>query len=854
MKKPTHGGNIKRLARLSGLPPSEIVDFSANINPLGLPYWVRGLVSAALNSVTHYPDPNSEDLVTAACERYGRPPEEVLCGNGSTELLFLLPRALGKKRAVIPGPSYSDYVTACEAADVEVYSYATSATNNFQLDPDALEAALTGNELVIVANPNNPTGAVLDSAKFRAIAEAHPSTEFIIDEAFGDFVEGFQSLAQDRPSNVTVLLSLTKILAVPGLRLGLALGNPATVASVRRIQPTWPINTLAQLVGARGLRDIAYVERTRAFICEERRVLVDALQETAELEVFPSGANFLLLRLHKPGWDAARLADILLGRGIAIRVCSNFAGLDGSYFRVAVKTAEENVRLIDAFTEILGRPARRRKRRTPAIMFQGCSSNAGKSVLTAALCRILLQDGYRVAPFKAQNMSLNSYVTRDGGEMGRAQVVQAQACRLNPDVRMNPVLLKPNSDTGSQVIVNGKPVGCMEVAEYIRFKGQVFAEIKAAYDSLASSYDVIVLEGAGSPAEVNLKHHDVVNMAMAAYAHAPVLLAGDIDRGGVFASFVGTLECLDERERSMIAGFVINRFRGKADLLDDAIRFTLDRTGVPTLGVVPYVHSLGLPEEDSVSFKCAHNAGAAAADHVEIALIDLPHISNFTDFDSLGMEPDVRLTIVRKPEDLNSPDAVILPGTKNTIGDLLSLETTGIRCKLMDLVGSGATELVGICGGFQMLGKVIADPHGMETSKKTVPGLGLLDIETVLAEEKTLRRFQGRHVESGHELHGYEIHHGVSERFGLTPVVISSQGEHDGAASPDGRIWGAYIHGLFDADDFRRWFIDRLRIRKGLPASDRGQTVYSVEPALNRLADIVRASLDMRAVCRIMRL
>jgi adenosylcobyric acid synthase len=500
---------------------------------------------------------------------------------------------------------------------------------------------------------------------------------------------------------------------------------------------------------------------------------------------------------------------------------------------------------------VLGGARRTAKRTvTPAIMFQGTSSNAGKSVLTAALGRILLQDGLRVAPFKAQNMSLNSFVTRDGGEMGRAQVVQAQACRLDPDVRMNPILLKPNSDTGSQVIVLGRPVGNMEVLDYVRYKANAFEAVKEAYDALARDYDVMVLEGAGSPAEVNLKHHDIVNMHMARYAKAPVLLVGDIDRGGVFASFVGTMEVLAEWERSLVAGFVVNRFRGKKELLDDAIEYTLRHTGRPVLGVVPNLSDLGLPEEDSVSFKNGlfDEAGPRDSDSVEIVVIDLPHISNFTDFDALRAEPDVRLKVARSASDLNQPDAVIIPGSKNVIGDMEYLLRTGIAGKIRELTDGDRTELVGLCGGFQMIGAKIADPYQIESSGRTLDGLGMMSMTTVLAREKTLTLASAVHLESGLTVRGYEIHHGQSEPDGVEPLLEHPEGRSIGARSPHKRIWGTYMHGIFDADAFRRWFIDRLRAHRGLPVKGAILAPYDLEPALDRLAQVVRESLDIQHI------
>jgi adenosylcobyric acid synthase len=850
-----HGGEIRSLARLAGCKVEQLLDFSANINPLGPPDCLRQVISRCLSGVMHYPDPYCTDLRKAIASVFSVAAEQIVCGNGSTEILYALPHALDVTRAVIPVPSYIDYSAAAARAGMDTTTILPAAENEFSVNWRRVEQKLSGGEMVIAGQPGNPAGMMFDPAALLELADRHLSTFFIVDEAFADFVVGYRSLAVHGRPNIIVLRSMTKFYAIPGLRLGYALAPASIVKRILSILPPWSVGSLTQAAGVAVLDDHAYAEKTRREVTQLREQLHRGLADLGGIVVFPSAANYLLARVERKNLNASELARNLLAHRIAIRVCNNYAGLDERYFRVAVRTAQENERLLDAMSSVLDstpekKPRLRVKPRVPAVMIQGTSSNAGKSVLAAAFCRILLQDGFRVAPFKAQNMSLNSFVTRNGGEMGRAQVVQAQACRLDPDVRMNPVLLKPCSETGAQVIVLGNPVGNMDVNEYIQYKPRAFEVVKQAYTSLASEVDVMVIEGAGSPGEVNLKHHDIVNMTMADFAEAPVLLVGDIDRGGVFASFVGTLEVLSEHERALVAGFAINRFRGNQDLLRDAIEYVQRHTGLPTFGVVPYIRNLGLPEEDSVSFKAGGPGNAPrGADQVEIAIIDIPHISNFTDFDPLGLEPDVCLRIVRKASQLESPDAVILPGSKNVPGDLAYLRECGLAERIGKLRQKGVA-VVGICGGMQMLGECIEDPHRIESEGVAKPGLSLLAIKTFLKEEKELKAVTARHVVSGLELQGYEIHHGQTTGEGLRAAVIREDGETIGYASKDGRVFGTYLHGLFDADAFRRWFLDDLRKRRGLSVLGKIQVEFDIEPALNRLADIVRANLDVEAVYR----
>ncbi|MFC1856244.1 cobyric acid synthase [Thermodesulfobacteriota bacterium] len=848
-----HGGNYWQYAKKSGKNLEDILDFSANINPLGPPKWLRAIISSKIDLLTNYPDPDCSELTEKIAGKFSVEPNEIIVGNGSTEILYMLPRALKAKRALIVVPSYIDYEKAVNLAGMPVERFSLYDTNDFMLDLDSLASQLKGDELVFIGRPDNPIGSVVDAGALRELAHNKADTTFVVDEAFIDFVEGADSLIQDRPKNVIVLRSFTKIFAIPGLRLGCAVADAEVISALKKIQPPWSVNTLSQYVGAECLDDDEYVKNTQEYVRLEREALQKRISSISGLKVFDASANYLLVRIDKDGIGAKDLYDNMMKKGIAIRVCDNYDGLDGRFFRVAVKRSDENEKLVVALGEEFSvTSTASTKSKTISVMFQGTSSNAGKSVLTAAMCRILFQDGYSVAPFKAQNMSLNSYVTLDGKEMGRAQVVQAMACRMEPDVRMNPLLLKPSSDTGSQVILWGEPVANMSVKEYYKYKGEAFLKVKEAYDSLASEHDVIVLEGAGSPAEINLKRHDIVNMRMAQHASAPVFITGDIDLGGIFAAFVGTMELLEEWERKLVAGFIINRFRGDASLLKDALDYTKIHTNRSVIGVVPFIRDLGLPEEDSVEFKSgALDKERASDDCVEIAVIDLPHISNFTDFDALRGEPDVNIKIVRNISDLKRPDVIILPGSKNVIGDLKYLKERGFDEKIAELNKKGV-ETVGICGGFQILGDTINDPHNVESHEKKIDGLGLLPLSTTLDVKKTLVRVDAEHVDSGHKVHGYEIHHGRTDVRGATHLLRMADGSFAGATLKDERVWGTYMHGIFDADDFRRWFIDEHRARKGLSKIGKVVNVYDIDAALDRLADIVRKSLPIETIYKIM--
>ncbi len=492
-----------------------------------------------------------------------------------------------------------------------------------------------------------------------------------------------------------------------------------------------------------------------------------------------------------------------------------------------------------------------------AIMVQGTASNAGKSLLAAALCRIFRQDGYRVAPFKSQNMALNSCITPEGLEMGRAQVMQAQAAGTTPSVRMNPILLKPTNDTGSQVIVNGVPRGTMKAADYFAYKKALAPDIMAAYHSLAEEYDIIVIEGAGSPAEINLQKDDIVNMGMARMAKAPVLLCGDIDRGGVFAALYGTIALLPPEEQQLIRGTVINKFRGDVEILRPGLVQLERLTGKPVLGVVPML-DVDVDDEDSLSQRLEQRPAKKGL--IDIAVARLPRLSNFTDFNALERMEEVTLRYVRSPKELGKPDLVILPGTKNTMDDLRWLRESGLEAAILKHAAAGGA-VVGICGGYQMLGRAVSDPEGVEGGG-TLAGLGLLPTDTVFLGEKTRTQVEGTFTAgsgifaalSGVPFAGYEIHMGVTTIDGPALVQIKSQtGEEKADGCCAGNVWGSYVHGIFDRASCAQAVVNCLRRAKGLEADATAVDwdAYQ-EQQYDKLAAGVRANLDMQAIYEIL--
>lgn len=474
------------------------------------------------------------------------------------------------------------------------------------------------------------------------------------------------------------------------------------------------------------------------------------------------------------------------------------------------------------------------------LMIQGTMSSVGKSMLVTAFCRIFARRGIKVAPFKAQNMSNNAAVCADGGEIGRAQYTQALACSIQPTVQMNPILLKPEADMRSQVVVNGRVWETMPARNYYQRKQALWEYVTTAFDALRETYNLIIIEGAGSPVELNLKQGDIVNMAVAKYAQSPVLLAGDIDRGGIFPQLLGTLDLFDADERALVKGLLVNKFRGDPTLFEDGITILQERSGVPVLGVIPYVVNHGIPEEDAVAIEAQNRQSINDPDAIDIAVIALPRIANFDDFDPLASESGAQVRYVSAVEELGKPSAVIIPGTKSTIADLTWLHETGLANAIIKLAQDG-TAVIGICGGYQMLGQRVCDPHHVESDESEIVGLNLLSSKTDFLTDKTTRQTSTTITAQtawladihGQTIHGYEIH------MGQTTGKASWLDTQSSDMTADGHIWGCYLHGIFANDSFRWAWL------KSLGWQGTQATTSTLDTAFDRLADVVEAHLDM---------
>jgi len=835
-----HGGDTETIAAQLGVSTdvSLRLDFSVNVNPLGSPGCVQDILLRGRRLVECYPQSMADSAAGALAEVHGVPASCVVVGNGSTELFALLVQAVHAKRAAGIAPCYAGYAEVCSANGCR-FRYVGSATPESRFEMLLDDCELAGTDVFFIGAPNNPTGAAQDPARIIHLARQNVDSLIVVDEAFIDFMPDADTrtlIGKPLPSNLVVVKSLTKFFAIPGLRLGMACGDAAVIERLNNVRLPWSVNALAQEVARELYRDKAYVESTRAAVSELRKNLADSLSELAGVTVYPSEANYVLVRLPED-WPVARLQAELLNQGILVRSCANFQGLGDAYCRLAVRPEHEQKELVDAMRMLfgpfdgglVGERASIDSRQSKSIMVVGTTSHAGKSVVAAGLCRYFAQMGISVAPFKAQNMSLNSFVTKDGGEMGRAQVAQARAAGVEPETDMNPVLLKPVSDSGSQVIVNGRPIGNMVAQEYYTRKQEMRRQACAAYDRLSRRFDLIILEGAGSPAEINLASEDFVNMAMADYAGADVLLVADIDRGGVFASILGTLELMPAQYRGLVKGVIINKFRGDVSLLKSGIDAIEDMTGVPVLGVLPYLRDLRMEDEDSLSIDDRSESGEA---RIVIDVVRLPHISNYTDFLWFERTSGVQVRYVSSPSDIDdardglvgSPDAagpdgragspgrprkdccdlLILPGSKNTRGDLQFLHESGWSDRIRQLV-EGGTPVFGICGGYQMLGQDVLDNAGIEGTAGSDRGLGLLPIRTELLPEKELAQVRGAtgaalpFAEEGTPFAGYEIHAGRSDIVSkVEPAIVVEERRGAACSEAAGAVFRIDMKVTFD--------------------------------------------------------
>ncbi|MHB1986922.1 MAG: cobyric acid synthase [Acidimicrobiales bacterium] len=813
-----HGDDAARVAAALGLDAAQVLDLATSLNPLAPD--IRLLVATTLGSLRRYPD--AAQATRAMSEALGVDAGNVLVTNGGSEAIALVAAELGS--GWIEQPEFSLYARHLVAIDK------------------------TGGRWR--SNPHNPTGSLASSQERAAVW----------DEAFYPLATGSWTRG-DAATGAVVLGSLTKLLACPGLRLGYVLScDDALITRLARRQPRWSVSSpaLTALPALLGVVDLARwqrgIARLRGDLC--------SLLGRFGLEADPSDANFVLVR------HAVGLRDRLARLGVVVRDCTSF-GLPGAV-RIAVPSEAGLERLAKALeTSENGEVARRVGRRDSsrpgrrestaaaprgALLVCGTASDVGKSQLVVGLCRLLARRGVRVAPFKAQNMSLNSYATPSGHEIGRAQGIQALAAGISPEVSMNPILLKPTGHRSSQVVIMGEPLGDLDAASYQATKrSSLLPIVLEAFEDLRRRFDVVICEGAGSPAEINLLDGDLVNLGLAKAGEIPALLVGDIERGGVLASIAGTFAVLPDELSKHLRAFVINKFRGEVSLLAPGLTALEELTGRPCAGVLPFLEGLALDAEDSLGLDALiRSSTSLSGESIDVAVVALPQISNFTDLDALAIEPGVSIRLVDDPSTLGDPDLVILPGSKSTVADLAWLDQRGIAEALRSAAADPAGPTIfGICAGYQMLGQTIEDDY--ESRAGRVEGIGLLPVVTTFTPSKRTRPRRGTALAS--PITGYEIHQGEPRVLPDAPVTSLIElddafGKSDeGCVTPGSRIIGTSLHGLFESDEFRTAFLKEIAVRRASHWRPSGLRLADQREAqINRMADAIEEHLDVNLI------
>ena len=849
MSQAFHGGQLSKAALEFNLPPESFVDFSSNLNvcapAVSSTDWERWRTA-----ITRYPQADPARLRDRLATVYDLDARHILATAGAIDALYLAARIFHDRKVAIIEPAFGDYDRAFAAAGC--------AAERLALAPETWHAPATTAwvdliepfDVIVFGNPNNPTGSLQPRELLLQLFNTSWSRQktWLVDEAFIEFVanqenETLLAVLKQNPSLI-VIRSLTKSWCIPGLRLGfLATSNSAWLDRLCMIQPPWSANGVVEewaaayltpehhaqlLAGLRNLREI----KSR-FELELARI--------PGLRTHPSAANFLLVEITDASLSAAHVYRELGRRGLLVRVCDSFYAMSkGRFIRIAVRTEPENNRLAEAIRD-LGR-AKPKTSRMKAISVLGTASNSGKSWLATALCAWLRRKGVNVAPFKAQNMSNNSFVTLDGGEIGRAQAAQAEACGLLPTVKMNPILLKPSGQLGSQLVVLGEARGHVRAADYYASIEQLWPVICETLEHWKKECDVLVLEGAGSPVELNLMTRDIVNLRPTNHLDGKWLLVADIERGGAFAQIIGTWSLLDPRDQARGLGVIVNKFRGDLSLFAEARRCLAERIPLPYLGVLPFRADLQPESEDSLC-RDAEERG----DGEKLAWIRFPHLSNSQDCQPWLLDQGVRVQWAANPDEIKDAKVIVLPGTKNTLADLKWLCATGLDRAVKSAAQRGV-PVIGICGGYQMLGERVCDPDGVAGDRGALPGLHLLPVQTTFSKTKEVSQVSASWEND--RWVAYEIHMGLTQRSGscdaLLKVQNGSAAREDGCQS--GNIWGTYLHGLFESSSLRTELARRAGLTNYQPS--RASWREHLQRIYDEMADALDEHVNMEEIWR----